>query len=82
MNPFCKYKNIFGEPNKGIHSTRIFGVALWDVVFTTIMAFVISKLLKKKFNDMLLLLFILAIIIHYIFCVDTAVNKAIDTLLF
>ena len=27
----CKYKDIFGKPNEGVHSTRIFGLAFWDL---------------------------------------------------
>ena len=38
----CKYKNILGKPNKGIHSYRIFNIAIADVIMTIIAAFLIS----------------------------------------
>ena len=28
----CKYKNILGELGKGVHSFRVFGVAIVDVI--------------------------------------------------
>jgi len=30
----CKYKNYFGEPGKGVHSYRIFNIAMVDVIQT------------------------------------------------
>jgi hypothetical protein len=38
----CKYKNILGEPNRGIHSYRLFGVAISDVIMTIIVAYLLS----------------------------------------
>ena len=82
MNPFCTYKNIFGKPNEGIHATRLFGVAIWDVIFTVIVAIIISNKFKKDFIVVLLVLFITSIVIHSIFCVDTAINRAIGISIF
>lgn len=33
----CKYKNILGEPGKGVHSYRIFNIAIVDVLLTLIL---------------------------------------------
>ena len=30
----CKYKYSLGEPGKGVHSYRFFGVAIMDVIIT------------------------------------------------
>ena len=30
---FCKYKNIFGKVDKGIHAYRICNIAIVDVLF-------------------------------------------------
>lgn len=38
----CKYKNALGVPGKGIHSYRVFGVAIADVIMTIIGAILIS----------------------------------------
>ena len=82
MNSLCDYKNMFGKPNEGIHATRLFGVAIWDVIFTVIAALLISHTFKKNIYNVLLLLFIIAIIIHSIFCVETAVNKTLYNIIF
>ena len=71
----CKYKNILGEPDKGIHSYRLFGLAIADVLMTIIAAFVISYLNKYSFFYTLLFLFTLGIILHRLFCVRTTIDK-------
>jgi hypothetical protein len=71
----CKYKNIFGEPGKGVHSYRLFGVAIVDVILTIIAAFIISYFFKYSFIKVLIILFILGIIFHRLFCVRTTVDK-------
>ena len=38
----CKYKDALGIPDKGIHSYRLFGVAIADVIMTIIAAALIS----------------------------------------
>ena len=71
----CKYKNILGEPGKGIHSYRLFGVAIADVTITVIAAALISYFLKYSFITTLIVLFILGIVLHKIFCVKTTIDK-------
>ena len=73
----CKYKNALGEPGKGIHSYRLFGVAIADVIMTVIGAFLISKFSNYSFFYTLLFLFVLGIILHRIFCVRTTIDKLI-----
>jgi len=73
----CKYKALFGVPGKGIHSYRIFNIAIVDVIEMVIGAYIISYLFKLSFLRTLLVLFILGIIIHHIFCVRTTVDKLI-----
>jgi hypothetical protein len=71
----CDYKNALGEPLKGIHSYRFMGVAIADVLMTIIGAFIISFLIKKSFLLVLIVLFILGIILHRLFCVRTTIDK-------
>lgn len=71
----CKYKNALGIPKKGIHSYRIFGIAIADVIMTLIGAWLISYFFKYSFINTLITLFILGIILHRIFCVRTTVDK-------
>jgi len=71
----CKYKNILGEPDKGIHSYRLFGLAIADVIMTIIVAWVLSYFFKLGFAKTLIILFLLGIILHRSFCVRTTVDK-------
>ena len=72
----CKYKELFGKPNEGLHSIRIFNVAIVDVLFIILGAYVIHIFIPKyKFFYILLLLFLSGIIAHRIFCVRTTIDK-------
>jgi hypothetical protein len=74
---FCTYKHIFGEPNKGVHSTRIFGLAAVDVGMTIAAAVAIKTMTKTSFIVAFVALMVLAILCHRLFCVDTVLNRAI-----
>ena len=73
----CKYKDIFGKPNTGVHSYRIFNIAIVDVLLTILVAFIIARLIKKPFWIVLLILFLFGIILHRLFCVRTTIDKLI-----
>jgi Na+/citrate or Na+/malate symporter len=72
----CKYKAILGESGVGIHSYRIFDIAIIDLLLTIIVAYYISDN-PSEFYSNFTLLFILGIILHRIFCVNTTINKYI-----
>jgi len=76
-NPFCKYKDIFGKPNTGIHSRRLFGFAMVDTVETIIAAMLISYFFEYPFLLVLVSVFIFTICIHRLFCMQTTFNKII-----
>ena len=81
----CKYANALGEPGKGVHSIRVFNIAVVDVLFTIILALVFALFFKYAikleatftiiFIINLVSLFILGIILHKIFCVRTTIDK-------
>ena len=73
----CKYKNYFGEPGKGVHSYRIFNIAIVDMMMTLIGALIISYLSGIKFIWSALGLFLIGILLHRVFCVRTTLDKAI-----
>ena len=73
----CKYKDIFVEPKKGVHSYRFLDFAIMDIIFTIIGAYIISKYSNYNFYKILLFLFILGIILHKLFCVNTTLNSII-----
>jgi fatty acid desaturase len=75
MVDLCKYKNALGIPGQGVHSFRFFNIAIADVVMTIIAAFIIALLTKQKFYITLILLFLLGIFLHRIFCVRTTLDK-------
>lgn len=73
----CEYSDIFGKPREGVHSVRICDIALVDVAGTVFLANILSKTFKFKFVYTLLVLLLIAIIIHRIFCVNTKINVMI-----
>lgn len=73
----CRHKDVFGKPNEGVHSLRIFGVAAVDLVATILAAAAISYLTKRNFFLVFLLLMLAAIAAHRAFCVNTALNVAL-----
>jgi len=75
MVSLCKYKNLFGEPGTGIHSIRMFGVGMIDVLTVLIAGWLISYIWKLNIYLVLAVLFISGIIIHRLFCVRTTVDK-------
>jgi len=71
----CKYKNAFGKPDKGVHSYRFLGLAIFDVTLTIIAAILISYFFKLPLLNTTICLFILGIILHRLFCVRTTIDK-------
>jgi hypothetical protein len=71
----CKYKDVLGIPGKGVHSYRFMGVAIVDVGMTLLLAFLISYFTKYKFLNVSIILFLLGIILHRLFCVRTTIDK-------
>jgi hypothetical protein len=75
MIDLCKYKDLLGVPGKGIHSYRLFGVAIADVIMTIIGAAILSYIFKWNFTYTLIGFFLLGIILHHMFCVKTTFDK-------
>ena len=83
MKP-CVFKDIFGVPGTGSHSYRIpiLDLATIDVLFTMIIAFIITRIKKEySFLTIFSLLILLSIIVHFIFCVDTRLIQYIKAML-
>ena len=78
---FCQYKDILGKVGEGPHSLRIFDIAIVDVILTIIGAYVINSFVfpNCKYLLILLVLFLLGIILHRIFCVRTTIDKLLFT---
>ena len=72
----CKYKNVLGKVNTGLHSYRILDIAVVDVILTILLAYIVKLIFpNKKFILILVLLFLLGIILHRLFCVRTTIDK-------
>lgn len=71
----CKYKNIFGKPREGVHSYRVFDIAIFDVIGTVLIGWLIAHVWKLNVWYTVCFLFVLGIICHRLFCVRTTVDK-------
>lgn len=73
---YCKYSDIFGKVKSGIHSYRVFDIAIMDVILTIIGAFLLQLLFPTiNFFVILLMLFVIGIGLHRLFCVRTTIDK-------
>lgn len=71
----CKYRNALGVPGKGVHSVRLGGVAVMDVIMTLVGAYVIAYFTRTSFAWTAAGLFLLGIILHRLFCVRTTIDR-------
>jgi hypothetical protein len=71
----CKYRNALGVPGKGVHSVRLGGVAVVDVLLTIVGAYVIAYFTRTSFAWTAAGLFLLGIILHRLFCVRTTIDR-------
>lgn len=77
----CQYRNIFGEPDKGLHKYRICGYAAVDIFLTLLGSYLLWKYyFKTGYKDLILItlgMFLLGILLHRLFCVNTTLNVQI-----
>jgi hypothetical protein len=71
----CKYRNALGVPGKGVHSVRLGGVAVVDVLLTIVGAYIIAYFTRTSFAWTAAGLFLLGIILHRLFCVRTTIDR-------
>lgn len=71
----CAYRDMFGIPGKGVHSYRVWNLAIVDVVMTVLVAYVLSYALNTHVGYTMLGLFLLGILFHRLFCVRTTIDK-------
>jgi hypothetical protein len=73
----CKYRDIIGKPGEGLHSMRLFGLSVYDVVISLAFAIIGSWITGYSVVILATLIFVSGIIVHRLFCVNTALNVAI-----
>jgi hypothetical protein len=62
---------MFGEERKGVHSFRLFDVAVVDLFLTLLAAYYIAKYTKNDFWIVSTILLIVGVVMHRLFCVKT-----------
>ena len=77
MFHFCKYKDVFGKPKEGVHSYRLMGISMVDVLATILLAKAIQYYIIPETDIWLILAgsFLSGIILHRVFCVKTTIDK-------
>ena len=71
----CKYRDSFGKVGTGVHSLRLFNIAIVDTLLTLVLAYIINSYLKSNLLIIFFLLLVLSIAIHKAFCVQTTLTK-------
>jgi hypothetical protein len=71
----CKYRDIFGKVGTGVHSIRLFNIAVVDTLLTLLLAYVISRYFKINLLLIFFILLVASILIHRAFCVETTLTK-------
>lgn len=69
-----RYRNMFGEPGKGIHSHRVAGLAAVDLGMTIVAGGFISRYYNVNFLYVTAGLIGLGVFVHFMFGVETALN--------
>ena len=73
----CPFANALGEPGKGIHAKRIFGLAQNDILMTIAAAAITAYVFNINFAVSLAAWFVTGEILHYIFGTQTAFLRMI-----
>lgn len=73
--PFKKFKNLLGQPNKGVHQFKILNTSMVDYFLTLMLAFVISYFTNFPLVLSTMFCFLLGIFLHILFGVETYVLR-------
>ena len=73
----CKYKDILGIPEQGVHKPRILGLARNDFIGTILLSMATSFLLNISLLKTLIFWFVVGEFLHYIFGVESAFLRMI-----
>lgn len=68
-----------GTPGTGIHSTRLFGLAFWDMLLTVVFAILVNRWVfdGKHFAGVLVAMVLLGIGVHRALGINTKLNQII-----
>lgn len=79
MVDLCQYRDIFGQVGTGIHSYRIFDIAVVDLLATVFLGVLLKGIFTIKLDLVWVVLFfiLVSIPIHMLFCVETRLVRLI-----
>ena len=73
----CPYANALGEPGKGVHAARIFGISQNDLLMTIAVAIITAYLFNISFLASFIIWFVSGEVLHYFFGTNTAFLRMI-----
>ena len=73
----CPYANALGEPGKGVHAARIFGISQNDLLMTIAVAIITAYIFNISFLASFIIWFVLGEVLHYLFGTKTAFLRMI-----
>lgn len=75
----CKYRDALGKPGKGIHF-HVLGIAIMDLLMTIGVVLLLAWWQKWNWKVTLfafVVVMVITILVHRLFCVNTTINKMI-----
>lgn len=76
----CQNSDIFGKSGEGLHSYRLGPFAAVDLILTVIVAILISFIVDSSILKIFIILWIIAEILHKIFCIKTTFWRIVDNI--
>jgi len=73
----CPFANALGEPGKGVHAARIFGLSQNDILMTIAAAAITAYVYNINFFLSLTAWFMTGEVLHWLFGTDTAFLRMI-----
>jgi hypothetical protein len=73
----CPYANALGEPGKGVHAARIFGISQNDLLMTIAASIITAYLFNISFLVSFIIWFVSGEVLHYLFGTNTAFLRMI-----
>jgi hypothetical protein len=67
----CPYKYVLGIPEKGVHSIRVLGFALFDIIATIILSGITAYFSQSNFFIHLGVWLVIGEILHYVYGTQT-----------
>ena len=78
---FCRFRDMLGKPNTGLHAYRLGPIALVDFALTILVAWLLTRYVGNLIINSIGLL-LLGVVAHTLFCVKTPLNNWIEQIIF